>query len=108
MELEFANKLYSKYIAYDDRHLNKKIIIDDLILVSKRAFYGYPINRDCRYCNLKIGCCFIERFMDKYSDIYLDIKRKDIDLLFNHYRKKISDTNGIILSYLVKDTCQYC
>ena len=106
MALELANKLYSQFIAYDDRYLNKKIIIDDLILVLGKAFYGYPRNSDCRYCNLRLGCGFIERFMDKYSDIYFEITQKDIDLLFKNFQEKLSDTNCIILSYLVKDTCK--
>ena len=107
MTLELANKMYSRYIL-DDRYLNKQRIIDDVIINLEDSFYGYTNDDSCRYCNCSLGCSIMNNFTIEGYDSLVLVKRQDINILFKTLSKKLSDTNCIILSYLVKDTCKYC
>lgn len=110
MALKLANEMYSMYIEdYYGQYLVKSRIIRDLTLNLENIFYGaQSYNGFCRYCNCKFGCNILDLFTENGSQYSIQIERKDINILFKSLFKKLSDTNGLILSYLVQDTCQFC
>ena len=114
MTLKLANKLYSIYIKHYNRYLNKKLIIDNVIRnfeVFEECFYGYMYSyktTSCRYCNCRSGCRLLNQIIIKNHKHDILLKRQDIDIIFKYFFKKLSDINGVILSYLVKDICVLC